>query len=163
MKIFSTIIHTIIAACLYSTVVIADFYVIPVKSAGVATVFFSGFNSTDTWATQIRYAGIAGQSAGSSENGHIFPIARDATISNFTLYVTGNTLAGGETMTITLRKNGSATSITKTFNSSSTANQVYSVPNTVTYSGGDRFSIPVVASTDATGQVYVSGSFDIKY
>ena len=163
MKVFSTIIHAIIVTCLYSSVVIADFYVIPVKSAGVTTVFFSGFNSTGAYATQIRYAGIAGASAGSSEDGHIFPIARDATISNFTLYVTGRTLTGAETMTITLRKNGGATSITKTFNSSSAENQVYSVPNTVTYSGGDRFSIPVVASTNAAGQVHVSGSFDIKY
>jgi len=66
-------------------------------------------------------------------------------------------------MTITLRKNGASTSITKTFDSNSSANQVYSVPSTVTYSGGDRFSIPVVASTGTTGQVYVSGSFDISY
>ena len=138
--------------------------VIPLDSSSGAsgtTILFSGFNSTAGFATQIRYAGIAGQSAGSSLNGHRFPMTQNATIANFTLLITSNTLAIGETMTITLRKNGSDTAITTTLTSASTG--VVVVSGTVDYSTGDTFSIPVVASLNAAGMCYVSGAFDVTY
>lgn len=133
------------------------------ESAGPAatTLFFYGFNSTGAFATQVRYAGIAGQSAGSSEDGHVFPMARAATVSRFTMYITSNTLGVSETMTITLNKNGSPTAITGTFNSS--ASGVQSIAGSIAYAAGDTFSIPVVASTNASGAINFTGSLDITY
>lgn len=168
MKNFTKVLATFFIVCsIYSLSFAADkVVVIPLDSNSASsvgtTVFFSGFNSTGTFATQIRYAGIAGQSAGSSEDGHFFPMTQNATVANFTLLVTTNTLSSGETMTITLQKNGVNTAITHTFNSS-TSTGSYTVSGTVAYAAGDTFSIPVVASASASGQTYVSGAFDITY
>lgn len=131
------------------------------RSSAATKVFFSGFNSTGTYATQVRYAGIAGQSAGSSEDGHIFPMADNATVSNFTIYITSNTLAASETMTITLNKDQVATAITQTF--TNTATGVQTISGSIEYTAGSTFSIPVVASSNATGAINFTGSFDIAY
>jgi hypothetical protein len=90
-------------------------------------------------------------------------MTRNATLSNFTLYAIENSLSGGETMTITLRKNGSDTAISKTFTQSDADSQVYTMSGTVEYAAGDTFSLPVVASTSASGAVYVGGAFDLTY
>ena len=131
-------------------------------SSSVTTVFFYGFNSTGTFATQVRYAGIAGQGAGSSADGHFFPVTRNATVSNFTLNVTANTLAPGETMMITLQKNGAPTAISQIFDPT-TATGVHTVSGTVDYALGDTFSIAAEASLNATGAVQFGGAFDLTY
>lgn len=143
--------------------------VVPLSSAApqvtdtdtdVATEVFNGMNNSDA---SPRYAGIAGSQDGSSIDGKVFPVTRSTTITNFTVYISTNTL-GGDNCTITLQKSGTDTAISKTYTSTDIATTVDVITGSVSYEPGDRFSIYAqTGGIASSGAFHYAGAFDLVY
>lgn len=139
--------------------------VVPLNSStaaatDTATEVFNGMNNSNA---DPRYAGIAGSQDGSTLDGHVFPVTRACTIKNFTIYISTNSL-GGDSCTITLRKNGVDTAITKTYTSSTSAGTVDVISGTVSYAAGDIFSIYAqTGGIASSGAFAYGGAFDMEY
>lgn len=171
MKLYSWFLFTCFSLLFTSPVMSATnkVVVIPLNSSsaasggGITTVFFDCQNNTgDPWSLDPRYCGIAGQSTGSAADGHIFPVTRSGTVTNFRIYVTTNNLST-KSVTISFVKNGSAAgpSITTTVSSSG----LITSSTEISLNAGDRFAVYALVdgATATSEQIKVGGAFDIEY
>jgi hypothetical protein len=128
------------------------------SSGDTTTVMFSGDSNTSL---KKRYAGIAA-SASSSVGPNIYPMTRNGTINNFTLYIWENGLDSGASVQIAVEKNGVTTAISQTY-SSTTSLGVKTISGTVSFNAGDRIAIFALDSGVTLDDMNYTGAFDIEY